>query len=206
MNTMKKIVLLGILTTLNVSAYASVLPLAAATQVAVEVSEAQANTPKKIVIVAPPSDVRSMEIIAKDSNIRLKVEADLASNIPTGYFIVITYNQTVLIAGQVPTLADKIKAGSVAKKITDVKKVWNYLTVGPNEDKIEMAQDPYLAVMAGNRLLGQHVNPNNFVVTASKGVVYIIGSHVGTKEQIETAISQIKAIENCDHIVNLIDQ
>jgi osmotically-inducible protein OsmY len=90
---------------------------------------------------------------------------------------------------------------------TGVNKVWNYLTVGENEDSKDIAKDAYLTSAAKTRLIAQKgVNTNNIKVVTSNKVVYLLGNNAGDPAQLKAAIVGIKGISDVHDVVNLIGQ
>jgi|LauGreDrversion4_2_1035121.scaffolds.fasta_scaffold1663663_2 osmotically-inducible protein OsmY len=72
----------------------------------------------------------------------------------------------VLLTGQVPNKMDRDKAKSIADNIQGVKGVWNYLSVGANENAGNITNDAYLTSLAKTRFIAQKdVNTNKYVTT-----------------------------------------
>lgn len=142
-----------------------------------------------------------------DQNLERKVNQVLSDQLVKGNLTVASYGHGLLLAGQVATHKDKTKAVTAAKNTTGVSKVWDYLSVGPNEDAGDIANDAYLTTAAKSRLIAQKgVNTNNIKVVTSSRVVYLLGKNAGQSEQIKAAIVGIKGINNVRKVVNLIEQ
>ena len=102
----------------------------------------------------------------------------------------------MLLAGQVPSEAYKVKALQAVTNTVGVKKVWNYLTIKKNEDSNSIAHDAYLTSASKARLIAQKkVNTNNIKVVTCDGVVYLIGNNPGPKMQVDGGIQGIKEID-----------
>lgn len=145
--------------------------------------------------------------VVDDQSLEHKVNQVLSAQIPKGSFTVASYDQNILLAGQVPTNADKTKANSAAANTVGVKKVWNYLNVGTNEDAGDITTDAYLTTAAKSRLIAQKdVNTNNIKVVTSNGIVYLLGKQAGKADQIQAASVAIKGINKVRGVVNLIGQ
>lgn len=157
--------------------------------------------------IATATDARGGGTVVDDQSLEHKVNQVLSAQIPKGSFTVASYDQKILLAGQVPTNADKAKANSAAANTAWVKKVWNYLTVGANEDAGDITTDAYLTTAAKSRLIAQKdVNTNNIKVVTSNGIVYLLGKQAGKADQIQAAIIGIKGINKVRGVVNLIAQ
>ena len=142
-----------------------------------------------------------------DQTLEYKVNQILGYQLPEASFTVVSYGQKILLAGQVPTALDKTKAVIAVTNTTGVNKVWNYLTVGENEDSKDIAKDAYLTSAAKTRLIAQKgVNTNNIKVVTSNKVVYLLGNNAGDPAQLKAAIVGIKGISDVHDVVNLIGQ
>ena len=140
-----------------------------------------------------------------DQNLERKVNQVLSDQIVKGNVTVASYGHGVLLTGQVATHKDKTKAVTATSNTIGVSKVWDYLSVGPNEDAGDIANDAYLTTAAKSRLIAQKdVNTNNIKVVTSNRVVYLLGNDAGQPDQIQAAIVGIKGINNVRRVVNLI--
>lgn len=156
---------------------------------------------------ATATDSRGGGTVFDDQNLEHKINQVLSAQIPKGSFTVASYNQEVLLAGQVPSNAAKKRAQLAVSNTEGVRKVWNYLTVGHNEGTGAISKDAYLTSSAKSRLIAQKdVNTNNIKVVTSNKVVYLLGAKSGSPEQISSAINGIKSINGVRNVVNLIDQ
>ncbi len=150
---------------------------------------------------------RGIKGATDDQGLAHSVNNVLSAQIPTGSFTITSYNSKVLLAGQVPTMDDKSKAETAVINTAGVKKVWNYLTVGPNEDATAISKDAYLTSAAKARLIAQKgVNANNIKVVTSNGVVYLLGEKPGKSRQVKAAIDGIKQMADVKRVVNLINK
>ena len=154
---------------------------------------------------ATATDARGSGNVVDDQSLEHKVNDVLSAQVPKGSFTVASYAQEILLAGQVPTAADKARAETAAANTAGVKHVWNYLSVGPNEDAGAISNDAYLTSAAKTRLISQKgVNTNNIKVVTSNKVVYLLGRKAGKTNQIHAAINGIKQINDVQNVVNLI--
>lgn len=150
---------------------------------------------------------RTMGNAVDDQALAHSVNNVLKAQLPEGSFTVASYGKEVLLAGQVPTAQDKTKAELAVSNTAGVGKVWNYLTVGENEDTAQITQDAYLTSAAKTRLVAQKgVNANNIKVVTSDKVVYLLGSKAGKRSQIKAAIVGIKGINDVSNVIDLINK
>ncbi len=154
---------------------------------------------------ATVADTRGPGTVISDQSLEHDVNSNLKGAVPNGSFTVASYSHEVLLAGQVPTAADKKAAMFAVKNTKNVKKVWNYLTIGTNESLADISNDTYLTSVAKTRLIGQKgVNANNIKVVTCNGVVYLLGKKSGDPVQINGAIEGIRQIDGVKNVINLI--
>lgn len=156
--------------------------------------------------VAIGADSRGGGGVIDDQTLEHDVNNVLSAQVPNGSFTVASHGQKILLAGQVPTQADKDKAALAATNTAGVKKVYNYLTLSVNETVGDISHDAYLTSLAKSRLIGQKgVNTNNIKVVTCSDVVYLLGDKdAGNSEQIAGAIKGIESISGVKKVVNLI--
>jgi osmotically-inducible protein OsmY len=151
------------------------------------------------------SVTRSTGTMIDDENIEHLVNKQLSEQIPKGSFTVVSYGKKVLLTGQVPNKMDHDKAKSIADNIQGVKGVWNYLSVGANENAGNITNDAYLTSLAKTRFIAQKdVNTNNIKIVTSNKIVYLLGYDVGKPSQVRAAVSGVKSIDGVHGVVNLI--
>ncbi|MBX9598050.1 MAG: BON domain-containing protein [Burkholderiales bacterium] len=151
------------------------------------------------------SVTRSTGTMIDDENIEHLVNKQLSEQIPKGSFTVVSYGKKVLLTGQVPNKMDRDKAKSIADNIQGVKGVWNYLSVGANENAGNITNDAYLTSLAKTRFIAQKdVNTNNIKIVTSNKIVYLLGYDVGKPSQVRAAVSGVKSIDGVHGVVNLI--
>jgi len=123
------------------------------------------------------TDRRTAGSILEDNTIELKADNRISTALG-GYANVraVSYNQQVLLVGQVPTEADKLKAAEVVQGVPNVKAVLNEIDVGPVADLNRSATDSLITTKVRARLIDAHdIFGNAFKVTTSNSVVYLMG-------------------------------
>lgn len=151
------------------------------------------------------SGTNSTKTTFSDQDLEHKVNNALSAEVPSGSFTVASQYAHILLAGQVPTKADKKKAERAAKDTAGVKGVWNYLTVEANENAEAISKDAMLTTNAKDKLLMQKgVNSNNIKVVTSNAVVYLLGRNAGKSHKIKLAAKDISQIDGVSKVVNLI--
>ena len=154
---------------------------------------------------ASGTDSRGFSTVIDDQSLEHNVNNVLDAQVPKGSFTVASYSGQVLVAGQVATAADASKAELAVTNTAGVKKVFNYVTVGPKESLGDISSDTYLTSAAKTRLIAQkEVNTNNIKVVTCAGVVYLLGSKAGNQAQVDGGITGIRQISGVKKVVNLI--
>lgn len=154
---------------------------------------------------ATGTDARGGGSVIDDQLLEHKVNSVLGAQVPNGSFTVASYNNEVLLAGQVSSQKTYDKANTAVVNTEGVKKVWNYLTIAKKESLGDVSKDTYITTAAKTRLIGQKkVNANNIKVVTCAGTVYLLGKDAGNKVQIHGAIDGIREISGVKEVVNLI--
>lgn len=157
--------------------------------------------------VAVGTDSRGANVVVDDQTLEHSVNDVLDAQVPGGSFTVASFNQHVLLAGQVPNAEDKYKAELAVTNTSGVKSVWNYLTISNTETVSDIARDAYLTSAAKSRLIAQKgVNANNVKVVTCGAVVYLLGYQAGDPVQVKGAADGIKNISGVTKVVNLIQK
>ncbi|MCC2626192.1 MAG: hemolysin [Burkholderiales bacterium] len=140
-----------------------------------------------------------------DQNLERKVNNVLSAQVPSGKFTVASYYKHILLTGQVPNKEAKERAVLAVRNTAEVKGVWDYLTVEPNESAKAVSNDARITSAAKNKLMLQKgVNSNNIKVVTDNGVVYLLGRDPGNKSKIDLAITEISKIDDVKQVENLI--
>lgn len=157
--------------------------------------------------VAVATDDRGVDTEYDDQRLADRAK-DIASDINSkGSYTVSAYQGTVLMAGQVPSAADKAKIIQSVQSMNGARGVWDYLTVSRNQSVGQISEDSYLTSAAKTRLIAQkNVNTNNIKVVTCNGVVYLMGHKAGDPVEIDGAADGIREISGVKRVVNLIDK
>ena len=156
---------------------------------------------------AVATDARGGSTVISDQTLEHNINKVLDAQLPGASFTVASFDHMVLLAGQVRSEEDKDKAELAVTNTQGVKKVWNYLTIGPNETMNDITRDTYLTSAAKTRLIAQKsVNTNNIKVVTCAGVVYLLGKNAGDSVQIGGAIQGIRHIDGVKKVVNHIQR
>ena len=143
------------------------------------------------------ADRRSPAVQAIDKGIGLEVENALDKKFGDNAHINVTsFNQKVLLTGEVKDASIKEQAGAYAKENKNVRSVFNELVVGPNSTYTARANDSYLESKNKTQMIFTDKLPSNSMAIVAEGSsVYLMG----ILTQNEAAIAK-KVASNADGV------
>ena len=122
-------------------------------------------------------DRRSEEVKAEDEAIEWKSCSRIAEKLgQTAHVNCKSFNHKVLVTGEVPTLDAKNEVQSIVSSVSKVKKVSNFLTIGPVSDINDRKKD--ILITTGINVRGKDsgkLNPVHVQVVTEARVVYSMG-------------------------------
>ena len=122
-------------------------------------------------------DRRSASVRAGDQAIEAKVTKAVSDRWGlTAHINVTSYDQKVLLTGEVPSQQVKDEAERIAKSTEQVRGVTNELLVGPESTVGGRTRDTYITSKVKARLVeSKKFDANNVKVVTERGVVYLLG-------------------------------
>ena len=123
------------------------------------------------------ADRRTPAVQAIDKGIELEAENALAKRFGDNAHINVTsFNQKVLLTGEVKDADIKGDAGAYVKAMKNARAVFNELVVGPNSNYTSRANDSYLESKIKTQMVFTDQLPSNsMVIVAEGGSVYLMG-------------------------------
>jgi osmotically-inducible protein OsmY len=122
------------------------------------------------------ADRRTPGMIAEDTTIELKAFGAIQNIREEVSSSVISYNGHVLIVGQVQNQDIKTKIENKVKEITNVKSVYNELTIDPITSISSRAEDALITSNVKARLFKENkVSPFHVKVVTENKIVYLMG-------------------------------
>ena len=123
------------------------------------------------------ADRRTPAVQALDKGIELEAENALAKRFGDNAHINVTsFNQKVLLTGEVKDADIKGDAGAYVKAMKNARSVFNELVVGPNSNYTSRANDSYLESKIKTQMVFTDQLPSNsMVIVAEGGSVYLMG-------------------------------
>ena len=143
------------------------------------------------------ADRRPPAVQAIDKGIGLEVENALDKKFGDNAHINVTsFNQKVLLTGEVKDASIKEQAGAYAKANKNVRSVFNELIIGPNSTYTARANDSYLESKIKTQMIFTDKLPSNSMAIVAEGSsVYLMG----ILTQNEAAIAK-KVASNADGV------
>ena len=123
------------------------------------------------------ADRRTPAVQAIDKGIELEAENALAKRFGDNAHINVTsFNQKVLLTGEVKDADIKGDAGAYVKAMKNARSVFNELVVGPNSNYTSRANDSYLESKIKTQMVFTDQLPSNsMVIVAESSSVYLMG-------------------------------
>lgn len=123
------------------------------------------------------ADRRSPAVQAIDKGIELQAENALAKRFGDSAHINVTsFNQKVLLTGEVKDADIKGEAGAYIKAMKNARSVFNELVIGPNSTLSSRANDSYLESLIKTQMIFTDKLPSNsMAIVAEGGSVYLMG-------------------------------
>jgi osmotically-inducible protein OsmY len=134
------------------------------------------------------ADRRTTGIYVEDENIEIKATRKMETNLGEESHVNVTsFNQNVLLTGQVPDAERKAKAESLMKEVEQVRTVTNEIVISPKADLSTRASDTYLTSKIKTLFLTENkFQANHVKVVTENSVVYLMG--LVTKEESDAAV------------------
>lgn len=123
------------------------------------------------------ADRRTPAVQAIDKGIELEADNALAKRFGDDAHINVTsFNQKVLLTGEVKDADIKSQAGAYVKAMKNVRSVFNELVIGPNSSYTARANDTYLESKIKTQMIFTEKLPSNSMAIVAEGTsIYLMG-------------------------------
>jgi len=123
------------------------------------------------------ADRRTPGVQAIDKGIELEANNALAKKFDDNAHINVTsFNQKVLLTGEVKDAVIKGEAGAYVKAMKNVRAVFNELIIGPNSSYTSRANDSYLESKIKTQMIFTEQLPSNSMAIVAEGSsIYLMG-------------------------------
>ena len=157
-----------------------------------------------LVAVAPAHAQKTAGDVVDDNTINASVKAELASaeNLEDSQIVVETYKGIVLLAGFLPSQAQKDKAGTIAKGVSNVKSVHNAIAIHTENTAGSKLDDSVTTGKVKAALMDdKDVKSGQINVETKGGVVSLSGFVTGDKIK-RRAVEVAKSVGGVKSVVD----
>lgn len=155
------------------------------------------------------TDRRDPITVWDDRKTENQIKHDIAQTFSTqsGFHVnVTTYNQDVLLTGQVPTQADKERLTTIAESVEtiDVETVYNEVTVGPVTGLVQRTTDTWVTSKIKSYFTASNkIGLMRMQVITENGTVYLMG--LVTQQEAELATEKAREVKGVEQVVRLFE-
>ncbi|MFT5707186.1 MAG: osmotically-inducible protein OsmY [Oceanospirillaceae bacterium] len=151
--------------------------------------------------------LRTAGTVIDDEVIENKILINLtkaSDSVKKSHINVISFNENVLLVGQVPSEEARIEAGDIAQSTRKVKSVHNELLVAGPTSLLIRSNDTYLTSHAKISLLAsQNANGIRIKVITENGTVFLMG--LLKRSEAQSAVDEIVTISGVRKIVKVFE-
>lgn len=116
----------------------------------------------------------------------------------------VSYNNNLLLVGQVPTREAKLKSQQLVQNIAKVRTVYNELAVGPTTALTTRTNDTLITGKVKARLLAnKDIDPTKIKVVTENATVYLMG--IVSREEAHIATEETKQVSGVYRITRLFE-
>ena len=154
---------------------------------------------------AMAADRRTSGIFVEDENIELKAIKKMETNLGEYAHVNVTsFNRNVLLTGEVPDDAAKVKAETLTKEINNIRVITNEIVVSPKSGIGSRSNDSFITSKVKGQFLTENKFPANYVkVVTENGVVYLMG--LVTKAEADAAVEIARNTEGVTKVVKVFE-
>ena len=117
---------------------------------------------------------------------------------------VVSYNGIVLLIGQVPDERLKDLAGETARKLNQVRQVYNELTVDEYASLVTQSNDSWLTTKIKTGLISNdQVSADRIKINTEKGTVYLMG--LVTPQEAQVAVEVARGTRGVQKVVKVFE-
>ena len=126
--------------------------------------------------VVAAKDRRATGAYVGDKFVIFDLAKKIANAIPNSHINVASYNRTILLTGEALNENDRITAETLSRDHTEVRKVLNYISIGPFSSLDARTDDAWVTTKVyRNLIVGKGYPLNQLKIVTEQGVVYVMG-------------------------------
>jgi osmotically-inducible protein OsmY len=152
-------------------------------------------------------DHRDVKTIVDDDWLRHRVDQFMSEEpelVEKCHISAAVYHNNILLVGQAPTAELKQRAESVARKVPELRRLYNEITV---EEPISMflrTQDSWITTQVKSTLINtEGLKSGAFKVVTENSAVFLMG--IVTHEQADLAVEQTRRIEHVRRVIKVFE-
>jgi osmotically-inducible protein OsmY len=151
------------------------------------------------------ADRRQPDILATDQRIEWTMSQEIEGHLGARVHINVTsYNRQVLLTGEVTTPEGKAEIDNIAKRVHDVRKVFNEVQVGMPSPMNNRSNDTYITSQVKARMVSaQKFNPIHVKVVTEAKIVYLLG--LVTQQEADEATEIARNTSGVQRVVRLFE-
>ncbi len=157
--------------------------------------------------VAVAYDRRTAGTVVEDQNIEIKVARAIRRDpqlARRAHISVTSYNNVVLLTGQVPERELRDRAAALARRVEKVRRVHNEITVGPPTDFRARSRDAWLTAKIKSTLLSSKgVRAIHVKVVTEDGVAYLMG--LLKRDEADKVARLVQQVEGVKRVVKVFE-
>lgn len=139
-------------------------------------------------------DRRTTGTIVEDKSIQLKATHainEVIQDNPDAHVSAISYNNRLLLVGQVPSRKIRADIEKAAKNVRKIRQVHNEITLGAPTSLLQRSQDSWITTKVKSEMaLTKDLNPTRVKVVTEGGTVYLLGLVNRQEEEITVDIAR----------------
>ncbi|MCX8519053.1 MAG: BON domain-containing protein [Methylophilaceae bacterium] len=154
---------------------------------------------------AMAADRRTAGVYVEDENIELKAQARLQPVLgKTAHINVTSYNQRVLLTGEVPDAKIKAKAESITKAVEHVRSVTNELVISAPTSLSSRSGDAYITSKVKTKFFTENRFHSNYVkIVTENSVVFLLG--IVTQKEASDAVDIARKVSGVTRVVKVFE-
>ena len=151
------------------------------------------------------ADRRAAEVVPGDERISLTALSEIGKRLSDRAHVNVTsYNNTVLLTGEVPDAQAKAEAEKIALGVTQVKGVVNELQIAGAASFASRGNDTYLTGKVKAAMVSENkVAPNLVKVVTEAGIVYLLG--IVTRKEADDATDIARSVGGVQKVVRVFE-
>lgn len=149
-------------------------------------------------------DRRSTGVYVEDENIEWKARGRLIDRFKDTHVNVTSFNQTVLLTGEVPSEQVKTEVADAIRTIVSVKNVVNELVIGGSTAYTARANDTFITTNVKTRFINNgKFSINHVKVVTEAGTAFLLG--IVTREEADAATELARTTAGVSRVVKVFE-